>query len=54
MTKSNDKKNRQSGVTNSNGIKFPQPMTGSNSPTADLEYTDKERMEQHNNTNRQL
>ena len=43
MSKSNNKKNRKSGVIESNNQQYPNPMTSSNTPTADLEYTDKER-----------
>ena len=54
MAKSNDKKKRTAGTVKSSGIEFPQPMTGANSPTSDLEYTDKERGQSHYNSNRQL
>ncbi len=54
MSKSNNKKNRKDGVIQSNNQKYPNPMTSSNTPTADLEYPDKQRSHSHATNNQKL
>lgn len=54
MAKSNDKKSRTRGVIPSSNTEFPDPMTAANTKTANYEYTDKDRIQQHAKENRQL
>lgn len=49
---SNNKQNRKKGTTPSVSKEFPNPITSDNMSTAEYNFTDKERIERNNSSNK--